>query len=91
MELYTMRNWEQDGTFKAKSGQQIEEQIYWQMLNGILPKDLPYNEKTKNFDSGFLMGEADTHKVINGKLKAIYLAFGCRDNKYYYIGKMARN
>lgn len=83
-ELYTMEQWEADRTFSASPGQEVTEEIYNEMMNCIPPLRIPRSYALdRGFFAGFLMGEP--HE--SGKDgKALYLAFGNRGNKYYYLG-----
>lgn len=35
--MYTMKDWERDGDFKAKVGEVVEDAIYWELLNCVPP------------------------------------------------------
>lgn len=98
LKIYTMEEWEKDGSFKAEPGQQISEEIYNQMLNCMPPKSIPRGKAAQALQdynipvhAGFLMGEPHSH---NEKGKALYLAFGKndfgsgtrREPKYFYLG-----
>ena len=94
MEIYSMKEWKRDGTFKARPGQEVSEQVYNIMLNCLPPKDLPADtaaralqEYATPIHAGFLMGEPhDTDSA--GRTR--YLAFGMNDYgkgpHYYYLG-----
>lgn len=94
MTVYDGRQWEKDGIFKADPGQEITEEVYNQMLNGLPPKDLPAQtalEAMRKYGTpihyGFLMGEPHSHDSAGA---ALYMAFGMNDygkgKKYYYLG-----
>lgn len=93
MSIYDMEQWGKDGTFKADPGQEITEEVYNQMLNGLPPKDLPGQTALDAMRKygitvhyGFLMGEPDRCDSAG----QLYLAFGMSDygkgKKYYYLG-----
>ena len=79
MTVYTMQDWSKDGTFKAAAGQEIEAEIYEQMFD-VMP--IQRLKDAQGCTAGFRTTEPYTH--INGK--AVYMAFGKRDGKYYYLG-----
>lgn len=94
MSIYDMEQWGKDGTFKADPGQEITEEVYNQMLNGLPPKDLPgqtaldaMRKYGAPIHNGFLMGEPHSHDSAGA---ALYMAFGMNDygrgKKYYYLG-----
>lgn len=95
MKIYTMKQWEQDGTFKATPGQEITEEIYDQMLNCMPPKSLHRKQceyALSKFHTvchaGFLMGEPYTSNK-NGD--PLYCAFGSNSfdkGHFYYLGLM---
>ena len=37
METYTMEDWKKDGTFKAAIGQNVSDEVYYQLLNSVPP------------------------------------------------------
>lgn len=80
---YTREQWEQDENFSAVAGQEIDEEIYDQMLNVLPPLNLPHCERTKGYSAGFMVGEQDCSDHTG---RGYYSAFGKRDGKYYYIG-----
>ena len=79
MNVYTIEDWEKDGTFKASEGQEITEEIYEEFFN-IMP--IQRLVKSCGCTAGFRTTEPYTH--IGGK--AVYQAFGKRNGKYYYLG-----
>ena len=79
MNVYTRENWAADGTFKAAPGQEISEEIYNEMLNVMPPLRL---KEAQGCTAGFRSSEPYTHE--NGK--PLYMAFGKRNGKYYYLG-----
>ena len=85
--IYTMEQWEKDGSFSATVGQEVSEDVYEQMLNGLPPLRLP---KESGYFSGFRMGEAYTHEQseTTGEVLSHHAAFGKRDGKYYFIGHL---
>ncbi len=82
--IYTSKSWEKDGTFNASVGQEIEESIFWQFLDGISPRIYSkcYLEDEKA--TYFLEGEAYDHYGENGRAR--YMLFVKYNNKYYYFG-----
>jgi hypothetical protein len=94
MTIYDGRQWEKDRIFKADPGQEITEEVYNQMLNGLPPLDLPAQtalDAMRKYGTpihyGFLMGEPHSHDSAGA---ALYMAFGMsdygREKKYYYLG-----
>ena len=90
--IYTMEQWQADGTFNAAPGQGIEEAVYNEMLNCVPPKSLPSETAQRALNkygipvhAGFLMGEPHSSDD-NGPL---YMAFGMNQYKkkcYFYLG-----
>lgn len=94
MDVYTMKTWKKDGTFKAEPGQEITEQIYNTMLNCLPPKTLPQGKAREALDdygipvhAGFLMGQEDSTGPDG---KPLYMAFGMNNYgsgaRFYYLG-----
>lgn len=81
MKKYTREDWQRDRDFKAVAGQEIDEEIYNEMFNVLPPLRLPHNEYCA---AGFRVSEPYTHR--DGK--PLYMAFGNRGGKYYYLGLM---
>ena len=81
MTVYTREQWAADGTLKMAEGQEIEESIYYQLLDCMPPLSL---KDKKGCEAGFRVGEPYTHDLSTGR--ALYLAFGRRNGKYYYLG-----
>lgn len=96
--IYTMKDWKAAGSFNAEPGQEIEADVYNEMLNCMPPKTIP--SKTARIalevykipvHAGFLMGEP--HSTDKDGLE-LYLAFGMndfgsgtrREPHYYYLG-----
>ena len=79
MKIYTYEDWAKDRSFKAVAGQEIEESIYYEMFNVMPIQSL---KESHGCTAGFRTTEPYTHE--NGK--ALYMAFGKRDGKYYYLG-----
>jgi hypothetical protein len=89
-----MENWQADRNFKAEPGQEITQEVYDAMLNGVPPKTLPPETAIKALEeynvpvhAGFLMGEPDSD---DSEGRALYLAFGMNDygkgKHYFYLG-----
>ena len=74
MKIYTQEQWTKDGTFKAKAGQQVEDDIYYYFLN-VLP---PICWR----DGQFLCSEPYDSERGNFR----YFAFYEKDNQFYYAG-----
>ncbi len=90
MQVYTMEQWQKDGFFLARSGQEITEEIYYEMLNRTCPERLPretIQKATVPVHAGFLMGVP----VWKGADEPLYRAFGmcqdCSGIHYYYLGE----
>ncbi len=93
MKKYTREDWSIDGNFSAEIGQEIEEEIYWQMYDCLPPFSLtggtPLNRKL-GIVAGFRVGEPYIHdEYCNGKeYGAFYSAFGkTADGKFYFLGE----
>lgn len=91
--IYTMEQWQNDRTFKADPGQEIDLEVYDEMLNCMPPKTLPHDKALQALHdynipvhAGFLMGEPHSSSP-EGEL---YLAFGMNDygkgKHYFYLG-----
>ena len=85
--IYTSEQWGNDGTFSAEVGQEVSEEVYFQMFNAMPPLRLP---KECGYLSGFRMGEAYTNEQSEktGELLAHFEAFGKRGGKYYFLGRL---
>lgn len=79
MTVYTRENWAADRSFNAAPGQEIEAEIYEEMFNVMPPMRLI---DAQGCAAGFRVGEPYTHR--DGK--PLYMAFGKRGGKYYYLG-----
>lgn len=88
-DVYTMRDWRRDGDFKARSGQQITEEIYRWFLNVLPPRDIPPETLAAyGCAYGFLCGE----EACYGPGGAYYSAFGRKsDGTYWYLGLSPRS
>ena len=95
---YSMEQWRQDGTFNAEPGQEITEDVYSQMLNGMPPLFLSgdmarkFAEQYKHpIQGGYLMGEPQSTDA-DGRNQ--YLAFGLygkgNSRHYFYLGLSPR-
>lgn len=93
MEVYTKEKWHEDKEFKAVPGQEITEEVYYEMMNVIDPVDLPVRKAEQAWEdyripvhSGFMMSEPHSSD-LDGFL---YHAFGmnCYGNgeHYFYLG-----
>lgn len=93
--IYTMEQWDKDGTFEAIPGQQITREVYEKMRTVISPLELPadiadYALEQLNIPvhSGFLMGNSVN---LDSEGNQLYLAFGMNDYgkglKYFFLGK----
>lgn len=97
MNVYTSKQWAEDGSFKAAPGQEIEEAVYNELFNVMPPLPLPRVATTKAQElynipvhAGFMMGEPQRHDEQG----ALFLAFG-RNNygkgeHYFYLGQYHR-
>ena len=76
-EVYTMRDWEEDGTLKVEIGQLIEPYTFFQLRNCVPPK---------TYGNGiFQVGEPYSHDWHTGK--ALYRTFEEVDRNYWlYVG-----
>ena len=91
--IYGIKEWTDDGEFSAAPGQQVTEEVYDAMLNGVPPKIFSEEAMEKASElglcifAGFLMGEPDSGDEHGSK----YLAFGMSNDRYYYVGKVHAN
>lgn len=86
MTIYNHNQWQQDRTFSAHPGQEITPEIYEDMFNCLPPLRLPCLPQTEGFIAGFLSSEP--HAYVNGK--AVYAAFGRRNDRYFFLGYLPR-
>lgn len=80
METYTMKNWQNDGTFKAVIGQQVDEEVYQQFLNCMPPEYWANNIMQ--------VGEPYGTTVIDGKRCMTYTTFTGSIGHRTYSGHM---
>ena len=87
MNVYTKEQWTNDRTFSAEVGQEIEEDIYWEMYDVLPPLRLP---KESGYLSGFRVSEPHSHEKSKktGEYLGHYAAFGKKGGKYYFLGYM---
>ena len=89
MDIYTMHQWQQDRTFSALPGQEIEEAVYNELFNCMPPLQLS-REAIEHTDipvhAGFMMGEPHSCD----KAGQLFLAFGMNDygnkKRYFFLG-----
>ena len=86
--IYTQQDWANDTTFKAAPGQEIEETIYYEMLDRMPLYSLPRCDETEGYVAGFLVSEPYDFDPATGRTR--YSAFGRRDGKFFFIGYLAR-
>lgn len=82
MEIYTKADWHNDHNFSAKPGQEIEYEIYDEMLNVLPPERMPMRDETAGY-IGFCVGEPAS---TDERGAFTYSTFGRRNGKYYYLG-----
>lgn len=83
--MYTRADWERDRNLNAAAGQEIDPEIYEEMFNVLPPLRLPRNNRrVLDYDCGFLCSEPHTSDPI--KAEMLYMAFGKREGRCYYIG-----
>ena len=87
MEIYTREQWNKNRSFAAKVGQEVEEDIYWDMYDCLPPLRLP---RECGYASGFRVGEPYIHEqsAKTGEWLAHYAAFGKNGDKYYFLGHL---
>lgn len=94
MDVYTMADWQRDGTFNAAPGQEITEDIYNEMQNTVPPKAIRKETARQAWEqyripvhAGFLMGEPTS---TDEQGRELYRAFGSNDygrgRHCYYLG-----
>ena len=65
MKTYTMEDWQKDRTFKAAIGQNVSDEVYYQMLNSVPPVYM---------GCGFTqIGEPYSHELKTGQ--PLYITF----------------
>ncbi len=76
-DVYTMQDWERDGTLKVKEGQVIEPDVFWELCNSLPPH---------RWDKGvFQPGEAYSYDME--KCCQTYQTFESMGEDYYkYVG-----
>lgn len=79
MKIYTSEDWAADRSFGAEAGQEITEEVYDEMFN-VMP--IQRLKEAHGCTAGFRTTEPYCYK--NGQ--PLYMAFGKRDGKYYYLG-----
>ena len=84
--IYTVEQWEKDNNFNATPGQEIEVEIYEQMLEVLPPLSLPRAEYPVTVSNGFMVSEPYAHANVNGHYRAFYSAFGRNGGRCYYLG-----
>ncbi|MBR3742291.1 MAG: hypothetical protein IKN04_17855 [Clostridia bacterium] len=80
--VYDKDAWSRDRTFSAVPGQEVDHEVYEEMLCVLPPYNLPRCRRTEGYSAGFLTSEPVT--AMNGK--DLFSAFGKRNGRYYYIG-----
>ena len=87
--IYTMLDWERNGSFNAAPGQQIEPAIYEHFYELMPIQRLPKNEITAKYRYGFMISEP--HDSDPETHRQRYAAFGrIKDGRYYFIGYLSR-
>ena len=76
--IYTMQDWERDGTLKVKVGQIIEPEVFYQLLNCVPP-----HYWAKGF---FQVGEPSSFDFTSGKQTYQTYEKVNEDDYYKYIG-----
>lgn len=84
-DTYTVSDWQRDGSFKARPGQAISEELYNEMFNALPHLPLPHDLKRSGL-TGFCMGEPYSHTADGAQ----YMAFVRRGLRYYYYGLVTR-
>lgn len=77
MDIYTMKDWERDGSLSMREGQVIDSEVFWELCE-CMP---PHRWSNKIFQPG----EPYDHDMNTGK--ALYQTFEHVGNyRYRYIG-----
>lgn len=84
--MYTRKDWERDCIFSAKDFEEIEESIYYEMLEVLPPKSVKDTKGIEDYYGKFNVCEAMCHDE-NGR--PLHQCFGKKDGKYYYLGLKA--
>lgn len=79
MAVYTSEQWAADKSFNAEPGQEVSEEVYNEMFN-VMP--IQRLKEAHGCMAGFRTTEPYCHR--NGQ--PLYMAFGKRGSKYYYLG-----
>jgi len=77
--VYTRFQWMQDRSLSPREGQEVEEDIYYEMLDVLPPARMK--------GGAFLVGEPYD---FNEKGEYTYECFDSKKGKYYYVGKMSK-
>lgn len=89
--IYTMAQWERDGTFKAEKAQPISSDVYETFYNQLPPQHLPRATFPVSISAGFMTTEPYIHAESSGKYRAFYMAFGRNGENCFYLGLYATN
>ena len=87
--MYSIETWRKDGDFSAQVGEEVSEEVYFQMLNVLDPIFACPRETMERapepIKRAFLVGEPYDHDSETGR--PIYSAFGMAEGpRYYYLG-----
>lgn len=82
--VYDYDDWVSDASISAAAGQEISEDIYYHMFDVLPPLHLPRNERTAEYDAGFLVSEPNSADPCGNGI--LYAGYGQKGNHYYFIG-----
>lgn len=85
--MYTREDWQRDRNFSAAAGQEIDPEIYDEMLDALPPVSLPRQLRAQGL-RGFMMGEPHDFEPGTGRTR--YMAFTRRNGHCYYEGLFTR-
>lgn len=86
-EIYTIQDWERDGSFNAAPGQEVESGIYRSFRSLMPVRPLPKNKHTAKYECGFMMYEPYDNPDCK---KTFFPCFGqTRDGRCYFIGYLS--
>ena len=87
MSIYTHSDWVRDKNFSAQPGQEIDEEIYWEMYDVMPIYSMPRRRDTAGYDGGFMVSEPHSTDE-KGEFK--YSTFAQKNGRFFFLGNMTR-
>ena len=87
MGIYTHSDWVRDKNFSAQPGQEIDEEIYWEMYDVMPIYSMPRRRDTAGYDGGFMVSEPHSTDE-KGEFK--YSTFAQKNGRFFFLGNMTR-